>query len=389
MTHALRKNHIYNDISLIVKDCISNMDTLNIDYQNIMTIVDYTISILSLFYDNEKKLLYSEIIIQFITYHLDTHLKEEIYDFNNSITINREILEKLKVLNKTSPPQKSDAWYEYRYQRITASDIGSIFNKSPFKKRKDLLLDKCKDIKDSTFVSNKFVEHGNRYELCATNFYEHLTNCSIYEFGCLPHKSVAFLGASPDGISEDGIMLEIKCPFSRPIHGVPPIYYWYQIQIQLEVANLPRCDYLECKITEMDIDDFNKYVKEKNITKCYEVGFIIMSLDTESCKNIYDYFTYGEEISKFSEWKNEIINKIMNNPKQEYVKTVNWVLEEYGLCKIYRDTKWYKDNFDEIKNFWDDVKIGRQNGIVKFIETKRKQKPKSEYLMVDSESDPD
>ena len=96
MTHALRKNHIYNDISLIVKDCISNMDTLNIDYQNIMTIVDYTISILSLFYDNEKKLLYSEIIIQFITYHLDTHLKEEIYDFNYSITLNREILEKLK-----------------------------------------------------------------------------------------------------------------------------------------------------------------------------------------------------------------------------------------------------------------------------------------------------
>ena len=47
-------------------------------------------------------------------------------------------------------------------------------------------------------------------------------------------ESIEYLAASPDGITPDGVMLEIKCPLSREIKGIPPIYYWQQMQQQLD-----------------------------------------------------------------------------------------------------------------------------------------------------------
>jgi hypothetical protein len=93
---------------------------------------------------------------------------------------------------------------------------------------------------------------GNKYESVAVLIYEYRNNVKVLEFGCLKHPFINFLGASPDGITEDGIMLEIKCPSTREITGIPPPYYWCQVQGQLEVCELDRCDFLECKIKEYD-----------------------------------------------------------------------------------------------------------------------------------------
>lgn len=40
-------------------------------------------------------------------------------------------------------------------------------------------------------------------------------NTKIYEFGLMKNPHHDFFGASPDGISELGVMLEIKCPYKR------------------------------------------------------------------------------------------------------------------------------------------------------------------------------
>ena len=68
--------------------------------------------------------------------------------------------------------------------------------------------------------------------------------------GLIIHNQYKHIGASPDGISDLGIMLEIKCPFKRKIDGAIPEQYWMQIQGQLEVCDLEECDYLECKLWE-------------------------------------------------------------------------------------------------------------------------------------------
>ena len=80
-------------------------------------------------------------------------------------------------------------------------------------------------------------------------YYEKVYNTRLYEMGCMKHPTLAFLGASPDGINclENhplyGRMLEIKNPVSREITGVPKDEYWVQMQLQMEVANLDRCDF--------------------------------------------------------------------------------------------------------------------------------------------------
>ena len=54
--------------------------------------------------------------------------------------------------------------------------------------------------------------------------YEIRNKTSVIEFGCLPHP-IYTIRCFPDGITPDGIMLEIKCPYSREIKGYPPIYW--------------------------------------------------------------------------------------------------------------------------------------------------------------------
>ena len=46
-----------------------------------------------------------------------------VYDKNQNI----HILQRLFKIDKNSPAQKSEKWYLYRYNRITASDIASVF----------------------------------------------------------------------------------------------------------------------------------------------------------------------------------------------------------------------------------------------------------------------
>ena len=53
-------------------------------------------------------------------------------------------------------------------------------------------------------------------------------------------------------------LLEIKCPLYRTITGEIPLYYWIQMQIQMEVCNMPECDYFECNFRQYA--DKNEYV---------------------------------------------------------------------------------------------------------------------------------
>jgi hypothetical protein len=52
----------------------------------------------------------------------------------------------------------------------------------------------------------------------------------------VPHPTLEWLGASPDGFIGE-IIVEVKCP--RVVHGVVPQKYYDQIQTQLECCNAP------------------------------------------------------------------------------------------------------------------------------------------------------
>lgn len=176
--------------------------------------------------------------------------------------------------------QKSKEWFEQRKNRLTSSDAATALGINPYKKRVQLLFEKCGIGK--TFTGNESTEHGQKYEEDAIKKYSYLMGKKNHSFGMISfgdldpirikketskkyvNKDYHFLGGSPDGISEDKkgleklIMLEVKCPLRRKIkHGQIPNYYYPQVQLNMFILDLEIADFVEYipdpKKTELNI----------------------------------------------------------------------------------------------------------------------------------------
>ena len=146
-------------------------------------------------------------------------------------------------------PQRSPGWYKFRRERLTASDIGTILGSNSYGCPEEVLVKKCGV---DTYSWSAACQHGIKYEPITTILYASLNRTNVWEYGCITHPRHAFIGASPDGITDEGIMVEIKNPYSRTITGIPKMSYYDQMQIQLEVCGLDICDFVESSIKEYD-----------------------------------------------------------------------------------------------------------------------------------------
>ena len=77
------------------------------------------------------------------------------------------------------------------------------------------------------------------------DLYDQKTGSKSHEIGLVQHRDYPWLGASPDGITEDGLLIEIKCPLTRKIEPKVPKHYWPQVQLQLEITDLEECDFIQ------------------------------------------------------------------------------------------------------------------------------------------------
>jgi putative phage-type endonuclease len=146
--------------------------------------------------------------------------------------------------------QRTPEWYAERKKVITASELlqatGSTNSIRQFLRRK------C-GLEDISLSHIPAVRHGVIFETVACRAYEARNRVKVHEFGMLTNRKVECFGASPDGIASNGIMLEIKCVYSRHIvDGYIKPEYYQQMQGQMHTAELEECDFLECKITCYD-----------------------------------------------------------------------------------------------------------------------------------------
>jgi len=144
----------------------------------------------------------------------------------------------------SGPAQKSPAWYAQRSGMLTASDIATALGINPYESREDLIYKKCGFRRPQ---STENTDYGNKYEDEARQKYCALTGETVYEVGLVAHPSFPWLGGSPDGITESGKLLEIKCPPKRAITAEVPKYYVPQIQILMEIFDLEECDFVQYK----------------------------------------------------------------------------------------------------------------------------------------------
>lgn len=241
---------------------------------------------------------------------------------------------------------------------ITASDFAQALGDGKFGSQKQFFRKKC------AFEEEKFnpnvppLKWGVMFEPIACEIYERRNGVKVHEFGLLPHPNVKFFGASPDGITELGIMLEIKCPYKRKITGEVPLQYYYQIQGQLDVCGLDECDYLECEFQEYSdsqefLEDFSK-VEEKgivieyqesptNVTSSYKYSRIVSSKDS------------GEAI-ELLRWADEESKKGLKNVKLHY-----WKLHVYNVVRVYRNEAYIQEKLEQLAIVWDRVNAYQAN----------------------------
>jgi putative phage-type endonuclease len=144
--------------------------------------------------------------------------------------------------------QRSEAWLKLRGKMLTASDAATAIGVNPYEKPVDLILKKCGHKK---FGGNRATFHGNKWEDVARDIYCEKYNEVAHEIGLYPHPTIDWLGGSPDGITESGKLIEIKCPLSRKITPEVPVYYMPQLQLLMEILNLEEAVFIQYKPAEI------------------------------------------------------------------------------------------------------------------------------------------
>lgn len=289
--------------------------------------------------------------------------------------------EKVKrLLELDLPEQKTPDWYKQRLKRITASEAASCLFRTenvckpytdtynvkmkynpnsginPYEKLEDYIIKKCKSSYEFVqFPNSDATLWGKKYEPVATRLYKLKTNQNIYEFGLVPHHTLEWLGASPDGITDNGTMLEIKCPMSRKIDTIPPFYYWIQTQIQLESCDLDRCDFLECEISEISKDEFMKCGQET------DYGIILRYPQTsKQIKEKCDFnLVYPPEINLTKEQWLDWVNT--EQSKSNKLIPIYYLINKWHIITINRNKEWFDNVKDELKAVWDKIILFQNN----------------------------
>lgn len=242
--------------------------------------------------------------------------------------------------------QKTDEWYKVRQNLITASDFAQALGEGKFGTAKQLIQKKCEVSNESEASwNNQIMKWGNMFEDVAVSIYENMTNMDVHTFGLIKHPNRSYFGASPDGISDIGIMVEIKCPFKRKITGEIPLQYYYQIQGQLDVCGLDECDYFECEFGTYDTKEEFIENKENSLYR----GIIV---EKEGNKFIY---------STLNTVNNNYVNNFLINNTDKGEKIVFWYLRNYNMKRVIKDEKFVKEKLDQLEDVWNKILYYRQN----------------------------
>lgn len=272
----------------------------------------------------------------------------------------KKILEELRKIPKIE--QRTAEWYNARQTLITASDFAQALGEGKFGTQKQFIQKKCGFEEDKFDNSAAALRWGCMFEEIACKIYSQRNNCKVYDFGLIRHPTIDYFGASPDGVTENGIMVEIKCPWKRKIDGTVPMQYFYQIQGQLDVCGLDECDYWECEF----IDSENP--EDLFTTESFEKGVI---LEEHGGEYIYAP-VYHRDVDPtiLIEWVNE-------NKTPSVVKVHYYALIKCSNVRVYKDPEFLKDRLVKLGEVWDKIKTYRADEELynKEIKTAPKENP--------------
>ena len=265
------------------------------------------------------------------------------------------------------PDQRTNEWYEFRWKYLTASSIWKAFGTKGA--RNQLIYSKCKPLDISKYTGRVNLDSplhwGQKYEDLSIQWYEREYKTKVDEFGCIPHKSLQFLAASPDGINTDpssnrfGRMVEVKNIVNRDITGIPKLEYWIQMQIQMEVCELNRCDFLETRFIEYE--GFDEFIADGSFSisnnLCHK-GVMALFFDSNG-NPYYEYAPWGLSNETYEKWNEDCMEK--NNDKV-WLKNIYWKLDEVSVVVVLRNKLWFDSARPILEDIWDTIEKERVSG---------------------------
>jgi len=283
---------------------------------------------------------------------------EKIYTYdvvNKRVAAIKQYRNELKVLLQLPlMKQRTTEWFEARKTRLTASDLydavkGGNVSIRLAKKKANIVIDNI------NYNAIPALKWGTMFEPMATRCYsQRMNNINIHDFGLICDMDNKHFGASPDGINEFGIMLEIKCPYSRKImNGVIPDKYRMQIQGQLAVCKLKECDYIECIFKSIENEE--DYLELDNTIKHGVIAEFYNS------KGEYVYY-YSEPNQTPKECLEEITNNRINYINEystagalKFSKYTYWKLDEMIVQRVIFNANEWVNIIPKINAFWETV----------------------------------
>ena len=244
--------------------------------------------------------------------------------------------------------QRTPEWYAIRRELVTASDFAQALGDAKFGTQRQFFIKKCGYVEEAFNASMPPLKWGIMFEPVAADLYVQRNGGVLHDFGLLRHPTLPFIGASPDGITDHGIMVEIKCPYRRKVTGQVPLQYYYQIQGQLEVCGLDECDYLECEFAEYDeLDEF----------ECDDRGHdsgVIVEFRAED--GTYS-FEYGDGTARTAAARAAALRWARDRPGRSGCQTYvhAWRLDVLNIIRVRRDQRFIDDKLPQLEAVWNTV----------------------------------
>lgn len=315
-------------------------------------------------------------------------------DIKDVETVIKDIFQVIKLKELPLIPQRSPEWYELRNNRLTASDLAQALGKGKFGTREQLLEKKA--FPETVVFNNDLppLKWGTMFEDMGMRCYrQNINNVEIYEFGLIPNNEIYCFGASPDGITETGIMVEMKCPYKRKCTQEIPEQYYLQIQGQLATCNLEACDYVECYFEAYhDLCEYDIMCRNLHNTN----HGIILEFSNPIASYAYEYSPEYFTLSECIEWANKTVSKTLaENPTFTFLKMTPWRLKDMFHKQVLFDKASWGNLTEKIFQFWKDVEELRSKGLhIKESEPKAKSnkrtlnlKPQDKYLFIKDSDD--
>ena len=263
------------------------------------------------------------------------------------------------VLQRPQMPQRTPDWYAQSRNVLTASEFSEILGTD--RAVNSIVSKKLEPVKEMgrqrlacLSCEMSAMDWGVRFEPVVKQILE-ARGTRVLDVGRIIHADDPRLAASPDGIimeskteDEVGCLLEIKCPVRREIGGKIPFEYWCQMQIQMEVTGISKCEYLEMKFVSPYRGDTAPYKAPEDPEKIRGEIWLLQNMTTLEMVYAYTEVAAAEAMAE----------------GLELVETIPWHLDSSFQASVIRDTNWFNNTLTKRNEFWKRVEEARNGSYV-------------------------